>query len=280
VRIPIRRLLRDSISLLIESSPSEDSMATVEKLYFLSHQRKLLDPYLPDHHDPFPEDRPWITLTYASSLDSKISAGPGKQTVLSGPASKAMTHYLRTKHDGILVGSGTAITDNPALNSRLSDALDAEDGLELQPQPIILDRRGRWQPQGSKVVNLMLDGRGKGPLVFKTFTQDGPLAHWDMDRFKAHEIPCYPYSDFPQMLRILKNSEGISSIMIEGGATIINSILSDYAHLIDSVIITFAPVYLGDGGVGVSPVGPLPKFEKVAWLPMEDDVVMCAVPKR
>jgi len=72
---------------------------------------------------------------------------------------------------------------------------------------------------------------------------------------------------------------GINSVMIEGGATIINTILSDHAHLVDSVIITYAPVFLGQDGVSVSPDGSLPKFEKVAWLQLEDDVVMCAVPK-
>jgi len=249
-------------------------MATFEKLYFPPYQRRLLDPYLPNPHGPFPEDRPWITLTYASSLDSKISAGPGKQTVLSGPASKAMTHYLRIKHDGILVGSGTAITDNPGLNSRLSDAIEAQDRLSLQPRPIILDRRARWTPQGSKAVKLSSDGCGKPVNIFV-----GEASKRELDQYKVHGVECYPYVDFPGMLMTLK-AIGINSVMIEGGATIINTILSEHAHLVDSVIMTYAPVFLGQDGVSVSPDGPLPKFEKVAWLQLEDDVVMCAVPKR
>ena len=257
-------------------------MAAVEKLYFPSHQRKLLDPYLPDPHGPFPADRPWITLTYASSLDSRISAGPGKQTVLSGPASKAMTHYLRTKHDGILVGSGTAITDNPSLNSRLSDAVEAPNALALQPRPIILDRRGRWTPSGSKAVNLSFTGRGKPVIVFKHLYFDGRCdanGRGEFDLYHDHGVECYSYAYFTNVLLKLKTM-GIKSIMIEGGATIINNLLTDHAELIDSVIITYAPVYLGQDGVSVSPNRPLPKFDRVAWLPMEDDVVMCAVPKR
>ena len=254
-------------------------MASVEKLYFPSHQRKLLDPYLPDPHGPLPEWRPWITLTYASSLDSKISAGPGKQTVLSGSASKAMTHYLRTKHDGILVGSGTAITDNPGLNSRLGDAIDAQDRLALQPRPIILDRRARWTPQGSKTVELCRDGRGKSVVVFRGFPSENPSGLREHGNHGGDGFDYYPYVEFSKMLSTLK-SIGIDSIMIEGGATIINSILSDHVHLIDSVIITYAPVYLGEGGVSVSPSGPLAKLDKVSWLTMEDDAVMCAVPKR
>jgi len=253
-------------------------MAIAEKLYFPSHQRKLLDPYLPDPHGPFPEFRPWVTLTYASSLDSKISAGPGKQTVLSGPASKAMTHYLRTKHDGILVGSGTAITDNPGLNSRLSDAIDAPNGLALQPQPIILDRRGRWTPQNTKVVDLYRNGRGKPVMVLKS-PPENDLDRWEWSGRRDDGFEYHPYLEFERMLITLK-AIGIKSVMIEGGATIINTILSEHAHLVDSVIITYAPVYLGQDGVSVSPDGPLPKFEKVAWLQMEDDVVMCAVPKK
>ncbi|KAJ0388844.1 hypothetical protein ATCC90586_010655 [Pythium insidiosum] len=74
---------------------------------------------------------PMVTLTYAQSLDGSIAAQRGTPTLLSGPASMTMTHRLRTLHDGILVGIGTILADNPSLNTRLVDG--------PSPQPVVLD---------------------------------------------------------------------------------------------------------------------------------------------
>jgi 2,5-diamino-6-(ribosylamino)-4(3H)-pyrimidinone 5'-phosphate reductase len=65
-----------------------------------------------------PSIRPHITLTFAQSTDAKIAAIPGKQLILSGDESMQMTHWLRSMHDAILVGIGTALNDDPQLNSR------------------------------------------------------------------------------------------------------------------------------------------------------------------
>lgn len=81
-------------------------------------------------------DAPLVTLTFAQSLDGKISRH-GEQLLLSGKESMAMTHRycnghcnkarhlsirlnrLRTLHDGIMVGIGTVLTDNPQLNGNI-----------------------------------------------------------------------------------------------------------------------------------------------------------------
>lgn len=104
-------------------------MATRDTLYYPDDARGFLQPYLPpplpspDSYEPVSvttaSPYPHVTLTYAQSLDGAIAAAPGVQTALSGPESKAMTHYLRSQHDGILVGIGTAMADNPSLNCRL-----------------------------------------------------------------------------------------------------------------------------------------------------------------
>jgi 2,5-diamino-6-(ribosylamino)-4(3H)-pyrimidinone 5'-phosphate reductase len=71
-------------------------------------------PYTGDDisHDP---TRPFVTLTYAQSLDGKIGGQNGQQIRLSGQASMAMTHRMRTLHDAILVGIGTVWHDDPRL---------------------------------------------------------------------------------------------------------------------------------------------------------------------
>lgn len=64
---------------------------------------------------------PFVTLTYAQSIDGSIAAERGTPTLLSGALSMKMTHMLRTVHDGIVVGVGTILADNPSLNARFAE---------------------------------------------------------------------------------------------------------------------------------------------------------------
>ncbi|KAL5345298.1 2,5-diamino-6-(ribosylamino)-4(3H)-pyrimidinone 5'-phosphate reductase [Pseudogymnoascus australis] len=94
-----------------------------------------------------------------------LAARPGVRTTLSGPATKAMTHYLRSKHGAILIGAGTALADDPGLSCRLAGAGEGDDPLSWQPRPVILDPRGRWGVEGSKVLRLAREGRARAPWV-------------------------------------------------------------------------------------------------------------------
>jgi riboflavin-specific deaminase-like protein len=80
--------------------------------------------------------RPFVTLSYAQSLDGSIADRPGRPLALSGEASMALTHSLRASHEAILVGIGTVLADNPSLNVRLVAGKN--------PQPIVVDSRLRF----------------------------------------------------------------------------------------------------------------------------------------
>lgn len=216
--------------------------------------------------------RPFVTLTYAVSLDSQLAAAPGSQTALSGRLSKSMTHYLRTRHDAILVGSGTAIADNPTLNSRLSDALS----LDSQPRPIVLDRRGQWDVSvDSKVVQAAAAGRGKGPWILIDPAIESTIAESRRDALRKCGGRYIPFQGgWHEILHLLQQQQ-VGSLMIEGGAQVINGLLTEHADLIDSVIITIAPVYLGAGGVVVVPPASR-NFTEVKWQILERDAVMLA----
>jgi hypothetical protein len=64
------------------------------------------------------EDKVHVTLTFAQSLDGRIAGKHGLQLRLSGEESMLLTHWMRTRHDAILVGIGTALNDNPQLNGK------------------------------------------------------------------------------------------------------------------------------------------------------------------
>lgn len=77
---------------------------------------------------------PHVTLAYAASLDGSIAIAPGIRTAV-GERSRATTHYLRSRHDAILIGVGTVLADNPSLDCRLEGLT----GMTRQPRPVVLD---------------------------------------------------------------------------------------------------------------------------------------------
>ena len=260
--------------------------------------RTFLEPYLPPQTPSISANGlPHVTLTYATSMDSSLSLAPGMQTVISGPESKAMTHYLRSKHDAILIGVGTATADDPALNCRL-EGVGGYGGLgwDGQPRPVVIDPGARWliTPQ-SKVLRAVQNGKGRGPWVIMApgFAMD-PMR---LELLKYYGGMYLGLTEFDKRWRlrweaILKAlaAEGIKSVMIEGGGMIINDLLQpENANFVDSVVVTVAPTYLGRGGVGVSPAPthdptgrPMPaiRFQDVKWQPLGEDVVMCGkIPK-
>ena len=262
-------------------------------LRFPNECRPFLDPYLPPLDTPINDmGFPHVTLTYATSMDSSLTLAPGMQTILSGPESKAMTHYLRSKHDAIIIGVGTATADDPGLNCRL-EGVGGFGGLgwDGQPRPVVIDPGARWiiTPQ-SRILRTVQAGKGRAPWVIMApgFAMD-PMR---LETLKLYGGKYLGLTEFDKKWRlrweaILKAlvAEGIKSVMIEGGGMVINDLLQpENAGFISSVVVTVAPTYLGKGGVGVSPLPrhdhtgrpePAVRFQNVRWQPMGEDVVMC-----
>lgn len=273
-------------------------MAPQDTLTLHPQTASFLAPYLPTT-PPASSTHPFTTLTYATSLDSHLSLSPGAQTHLSGPLSRSLTHYLRSKHSAILIGVSTAVADDPGLNCRLQGV-----NLEGQPRPIIIDPDFRWEfTRDSRVLKSAREGKGKAPYIIvsasNTAILGGERLRWLVEAggrvFWMPESPTpTPQSqengrwDWNQVLGFIKTECKVESLMIEGGGVVINSLLSpENLKLIGSVIITIAPVYLGQGGVNVSPVAQMGEsgqrvsavtFKEVQWTVLGGDVVMVARP--
>lgn len=268
---------------------------TRDALEFPESDRVFLEPQLPPRDGSTPRPGlPFTTLTFATSLDSSLALSPGARTVLSGPQSKAMTHYLRSRHDGILIGVGTAVADDPGLNCRIIGAGGyGGEGLEGQPRPIVIDPSARWNfSDESKLFQLCRQGRGRAPWIVTTLKEPpvekqtllesygGRFISLQMDTSQDghHKI------DWGNLLAVLR-SHGLRSIMIEGGGQVINSLLEPpYMSFIDRVIVTIAPTWLGRGGVVVSPARRFDdagnaisaaRLTDVKWYPFGEDVLLC-----
>jgi GTP cyclohydrolase II len=224
-------------------------------------------------HQPCSDDgrmaaRPSVTLTYAQSLDGCIAQSAGAPMRLSGPESSKMTHRLRAGHDAILVGIGTVIADNPSLSVRLVEGPD--------PQPVILDSRLRLPLEAN-----LLRNRKVAPWVATTELASDDRRK-ELERAGARVI-CLPSTSkgwvhLPALLEGLA-AEGISSVMVEGGAKVITSFLSE--RLIDHLVLTIAPVVVG----GLRAVGDLeslptkcPRLKNMNHQRLGDDLVVWGEP--
>ncbi|PVU95363.1 hypothetical protein BB560_005865 [Smittium megazygosporum] len=206
--------------------------------------------------DKIPQSKPLVTLTFAQTLDAKISAAKNAKTKLSCEESMILTHHLRTIHDGILVGVGTILIDNPRLNepSLLSTVNN--------PIPIILDTNLRI-PTDAKILHYhKTDSAAKAPIVVCGPSNAHSQKKKEVEGCGARVI-CIDPSEcdaegrplIPSILKALK-SVGIKSVMVEGGANVIGSFLdcsaSSGVPIVDVLIVTISPKIIGSRGTGAS----------------------------
>lgn len=237
---------------------------------------QFLKPYLPSR--PKHDHHPFVTLTWAQSLDSKILAAPGVRTVISHAETKTMTHYLRSRHQAILVGVGTALADDPKLSCRYPD--------ESQPstiRPVIVDPQGRWDYSSLTLYQLNATNKALAPFIIVNQTPEnndnGLLllmgGAYITVPFKLTDTTEHRLENWRLIFTALKN-HNIDLVMVEGGATIINDLLvSDY---VDSIIITIGPVFLGSEGTSVAPSHGLSLLRNVRWWTGTQDAIMAARP--
>ncbi len=208
--------------------------------------------------------RPFVTLSYAQSLDGSITARRGEQTIISGPEAGRLTHRLRARHDAILVGIGTVLADDPQLTVRLVRGPD--------PQPVIVDSRLRFPPW----ARLLREGRR--PWIATTEAADA-ARQATLEAAGARVIRLPATADglvsLPALLAHLQRLH-IRSLMVEGGATVISHFLAE--HLADRLVVTIAPMMLG----GLNAVGELahlngralPRLARARYETLGKDIIL------
>lgn len=244
--------------------------------------KEILKDYLPLAK----HNRPFVTLTYAQSLDSRIAAMRGEQTKISHLETKTMTHYLRSIHSGIMVGIGTVLADDPKLNCRYVDTITGVKG--ASPRPIVLDPNGKWVYHQSQLRQICDQDLGLAPYIIidesvKPLVEDEEILLRQGGLFVKLPLKAdsatYKSTNWDIILKKLYELE-IKSVMIEGGAVIINDLLcyrSEGKSIIDSLIITIGPVFLGNNGVEVSPNRQVELDSVKWWQGVQDSVLFARV---
>lgn len=177
--------------------------------------------------------RPFVTLSYAQSLDGSIAAHAGAPLSISGDDALAFTHRMRAVHDAILVGIGTLLADDPRLTVRLTEG--------AHPQPVILDTQLRF-PLSAQ----LLDGREGPRPIIATNQQSDEARREALEQAGARvlRLPCDGAEGIS--LTALLNAlgrRGIRGLMVEGGAQVITSFLR--RRLVDHLAVTVAPMFVG-----------------------------------
>lgn len=204
--------------------------------------------------------RPSVTLKLATSLDGRIATALGESKWITGEEARAAGHRLRAEHDAILVGSGTALADDPELTARVDPPV------EHQPLRVIADARGRM-PKTAKIFQTM----DKGPVAIATREET------DLDALGWPEQPGIEYWMLPaepeggvslDALLEMASGAGVSSILVEGGGQLAASLVK--LGLVDRIEWFRAPMLLGGDGIaclgslGLAQLSDAPQFERRA----------------
>ena len=189
-------------------------------------------------------DCPFVTVKYAQSLDGRIATATGDSQWISSPSSLRLAHRLRREHDAILVGIGTVLEDDPQLTVRLVAGRD--------PLRVIVDSSLRI-PLTARVLK---SEAARRTLIATTEAADGNRAR-EIKALGAEVLTApsdanQPSVSLQALLRELKQ-RGIASVLVEGGAGIITSLLG--ARLVDRMVVVIAPKIIGRGIEAIGALG-------------------------
>ncbi|WP_371685755.1 bifunctional diaminohydroxyphosphoribosylaminopyrimidine deaminase/5-amino-6-(5-phosphoribosylamino)uracil reductase RibD [Tabrizicola sp. YIM 78059] len=179
---------------------------------------------------------PFLTLKLAASLDGRIATATGESRWITGPESRRRVHALRMSHDAVMVGSGTALADDPDLTVR-------DMGATRQPVRIVVDRQLRHS------ANSRL---GRTAAEHPVWILHGPSAPdharsaWQATGATLIEIPEEDGRlDLPAALSALAD-KGLTRILSEGGSTLAAALVR--AGLVDELAMFWGGKLIGAEG--------------------------------
>lgn len=175
--------------------------------------------------------RPFVTLKTASTLDGRIASQSGDSKWITGAESREYVHQLRHRHQAIMIGIGTALADDPQLNTRL--AVDA-----LDPLRVVIDSRLRLPAQAR-----MLQDGGAPVIVFTTANADADK-RCELEAVGAEVVVAGDGEQVDLALTLAElGRREIASVLLEGGGRLNGAMLDK--RLIDKLVLFLAPKIIG-----------------------------------
>ena len=203
------------------------------------------------------EQRPFVRLKLAMSLDGRTAMASGESQWITGEAARADVQKLRAGSSAIVTGIGTLLADDPSMNVRLSAAeLPGVQGEEfvLQPLRVVLDSRVR-----TPVTARMLKLPGQTLVCVDESARQGQL---DALLAVGAEVLRLPRGggglDLQALLAALAGRQ-VNEVLFECGAALAGAAMQ--AGIVDEMLVYLAPHLMGDKALGLV---QLPGAERMA----------------
>lgn len=213
---------------------------------------------------------PRVTYKGALTLDGQTATASGESQWISSPESRSRAHSLRAAADGIIVGIGTVLADNPRLTTRL------QEGPQRDAQLVVVDSRLRIPLDAA----LLEPRRGANAIIV---TAEDPAS--EKAQALRHQgafvwqLACPQGIDLKALLMELGRCQ-YQNLLLEGGAQLAHSFL--HAGLVDALHFFVAPCLLGGQGTGifqgaaVSQLQQAYRLKQVQWQPSGPDLEVTA----
>jgi GTP cyclohydrolase II len=184
--------------------------------------------------------RPYVVLKYAQTLDGRIATAAGDSRWISGERERVVSHAIRAACDAVMVGVGTVVRDDCRLTVRMVPG----------PSPIrvVLDSTLRVP-----LTSAILDEQA--PTLVVTTERSSPIRRAALQSRHVGVRVVNPGPDGVDLgsaLRLLRDI-GVESLLVEGGARLITSMLA--AGAVDRLVVGMAPRILGAGTEAVGDLG-------------------------
>lgn len=215
---------------------------------------------------------PFVILKIASTLDGKIATAFGESKWITGEASRRLVHHLRDGVDGILVGVGTILKDDPLLTTRMKGGRD--------PLRVILDSRLRI-PEEAQVVTR------KPERTILATTESAPRERMEAFERKGVRVLILDSSQGRVNLKSLLLKLGemeMTSLLVEGGSEVNGSFLKE--GLIDKILLFLSPRFLGGKAIGIFGGEGIERLEEALCLDrlkmkrVGEDILLEGYPKK
>lgn len=183
---------------------------------------------------------PIIVGKWAQTLDGHLADDLDNSQWISGPRSRAYTHWLRQKYDAIMVGVHTVLKDRPRLTAR-----DSAKPLARHPHKIVFDPSGRLQTASAEVLEALLSEVDpiQGPLVY--WCTEPKVRNYPENlrlyRDRIIHLPNIDFDHWEGFFRSLSDDHErrfgrhLQSIMAEGGSQLLTLLMRsnqlDAAHI-------------------------------------------------
>ncbi len=185
-------------------------------------------------------DRPYVVLKYAQTLDGRIATASGDSRWISGEGERTLSHALRAACDGVLVGVGTVLRDDPQLTVRMVPG--------ASPVRVVLDSTLRT-PADAKVLQ-----PDAGTLLLTT--EDAPPDRVEALRRRGVGVRLLPAGpggvDLRAALAAVAET-GVRALLVEGGSRVLTSLLG--CRLVDRLVVSVSPTIIGAGTEAIGALG-------------------------